>query len=421
MPIMIPAMKIDDAIKRYCAGESLESICRTLHVDFYAIKRAFASHGIPIRTRTEAAMLKQPSRDISYVAERYAQGETMENIRKSLHLGILTVRHLIIEQGGIIRKCQDRRWKEPPWAEDMVSRYVAGESLAALSEVFRSYPDALRKILKARDISIRDFRTSATLAVRRMPKEWRNARGRKAAEKTRKQLDNTAIVNAYLSGESENSIAKRMNVSRDVITKRLQVAGIQRRNTTEANRLRQSQRSPEERRAGMLAAQAASRGRTIGIEEKTRNAQKRQAIGFTRSKTEPILTKWLADRGLTVIPQQAIGPYNVDIGTFPIAVEVLGGGWHRYNPLHAERTRYILNAGWHLVFIWVNESRYPLQPEVTDYIISFLQEASRNPSMIREYRVIRGNGQELTRGSANSEQITLVAPGHKALNGGARD
>jgi hypothetical protein len=118
----------------------------------------------------------------------------------------------------------------------------------------------------------------------------------------------------------------------------------------------------------------------------------------------------LQDRGIPTIAQQAIGPYNCDLGAYPVAVEVFGGGWHWYGDHVAivpKRFRYILDAGWHILAVKI-DAAFPLTSVTADYIAAYIQQARSDPSSRREYRVIRGAGETLASGSADDDQISIV-------------
>ena len=206
------------------------------------------------------------------------------------------------------------------------------------------------------------------------------------------------IVERYVGGESVNAIARSYGISRRAVDRRLDAAGVTRRDQVEANRLMMATRTPEENAANARAAHEAVRGRARPIEERAKAAATRERLHAHRSQTsehEAALVVALRARGLDVIPQKAIGPYNVDLATGAVAVEVFGGGWHAYG-VHRKRTperlRYILDQGWNLVIVWASRERWPIGPGACDYIAAFAEEAGRNPAIRGEYRVIWGDG-----------------------------
>lgn len=226
-------------------------------------------------------------------------------------------------------------------------------------------------------------------------------------------LPDEEIIRRYTSGESENALAKSFGVSRSAIRARLVANHIEIRDQVSANRLLAQTTPAEEHLRRIKIAQNSVRGRIVPEEEKVRRAITREQKALGRSQAEIMLVEWLVERGLEVTPQKAIGIYNVDIASYPVAVEIFGGSWHREKPGHIQRALYILNHGWHLIVIWTHARRSPISPSAADYIVTFLQEISSNPTSVGQYRVIRGDGKELAKGSADSDNITFVVSGYE--------
>src|SRR5579859_2790695 len=154
------------------------------------------------------------------------------------------------------------------------------------------------------------------------------------------------IVARYVAGESENALANVYCTTRAVVRSHLRSAGITLRGQTEANRLSSAARTPEQHRRYVEAAHIAARAHVQSFDEKAKRAKTRQERGLGVSPAELLLAEWLKQRGIEMTPQLAIGPYNVDLGTYPVAVEIFGGGWHaygRHRRLAPERYRYLLD------------------------------------------------------------------------------
>lgn len=230
-------------------------------------------------------------------------------------------------------------------------------------------------------------------------------------------LDDAAIVAAYQSGESELSLSKRYGVGRPTIRLRLIRAGVTVRRPSEAAYAMNGALTAEERAARAMAAQGAVRGTKRSESELAGYARGRERNGAFGSDGERLLAALLEERGFYPIPQKAIGRYNVDVAASDtIAVEVLGGNWHARKRIHATRTPYILNAGWHLIFIWNQQTFSPITAGAAEYVDTFAEEVRWHPTEPRQYRVIRGDGKLLSAGSADSKEFALVPPtrGRKA-------
>lgn len=218
------------------------------------------------------------------------------------------------------------------------------------------------------------------------------------------------IAARYSDGESVLSLAAEVGVSRPTLIKHLREAGVEIRGRSKAGRVRASRMTPAERAAQAAAAHAAVRGKSMDDLDKLRRALTRESKGGPQSGGEVDLANWLNERGENVTHQRAIGPYNVDLACLPVAVEVLGGGWHSINPKHLKRTPYILDAGWHLVMVWDYEGRSALGPGAADYLVTFLEEMRRNPSATSQYRVIAGDGELLAARSREDDEFPLEPP-----------
>lgn len=262
------------------------------------------------------------------------------------------------------------RKTEIPNFDNLIQRYLAGESINELaSEIGVGYKVLWRRFRKA-GIDIR-------------PKRF--------------DLPVDEIVSRYTAGESEQSIARSLGVDRKVIRLRLTEQNIAIRNISDTMYIRWENATAEERQQMLSPAHDAVRGT-----KRTMIDLKRRALGKQRSKAhasaiEYQLAHWLNDRGIDVVQQKAIGPYNVDIAIEEprIAIEIFGGNFHatgRHQSRFFKRTKYILDQGWHFVIVWVDGRRYPMSVSCADYIITFANELRSNPSTICKYRVIRGDG-----------------------------
>lgn len=226
----------------------------------------------------------------------------------------------------------------------------------------------------------------------------------------RVHIDVDELVRRYVAGESEKALAEAFGVGRTAVRLRLQKAGVERRNRSAAMSTRMSRTDPDERARLAAAAHEARRGQKESPELKLKRAAAREGkIDGNVSPAEILLLEDLRGRDLDVIPQKAVGPYNIDVATGTVAVEILGGTWHRAKR-HGERLRYILDAGWDVIYIWVDGIKFPLGPGAGDYVVSHLQFRERAPSEPRCYRVIRGTGEFLTGGSADGDDIPDVIP-----------
>ncbi len=224
-------------------------------------------------------------------------------------------------------------------------------------------------------------------------------------------LDANNIINAYISGKSIKQLSGEFGTTRAIINTVLIKHNITLRSLAEANRLIMSTRTPEQNRQNTAKAHEAARNHVHTIEEKTKRANTRMVKGLHVSPLELLVQVWLSQRGINTTAQFAIGPYNCDLATSTVAVEIYGGGWHsggRHAQRSPERFKHFFDSGWNVVIIWIDGRRYPLGVAAADYIAAFCELARLNPSMRSEYRMIRGDGQLVASGSNNPDDPAFI-------------
>lgn len=271
--------------------------------------------------------------------------------------------------------------------------YLAGQTFKEAAAEVGMDKNSLRLILKRRGIEAR-------------PKV-----GRPSPSKLPIPAD---LVDLYVrTGWSEKRLAELHDVSRMTVRRWLEDAGVERRDRKAANRLHLSTLSPEQRSAKAAAAHDAVRGSRRTDEHAEKIARTKELIGYGGpvSPGAERLCAELHRRRVDFRRETAVGRYNVDVTlrAHPVAVEVLGGNWHRAKPIHAVRTPSILNAGWHLIFVW-DTRRQPLGIGAVDQIVALAEAASVDPAALREYWVIRGDGKLIASGRADDDEFPLVPP-----------
>ena len=220
------------------------------------------------------------------------------------------------------------------------------------------------------------------------------------------------ICDAYLAGVSENELAKTHGIPRTKVGTILRYAGIPRRDQATANRLMVAARTPEENVRNTEAAHAAVRGVKHTWDRRCASAQRRHGQPPAVA-TELLYAAWLRLRGIATVPQHAIGPYNCDLGAEPVAVEIFGGNWHghgKHAAKFAERGHYILDQGWALVIVWVDQVKQCLTEASADYLAAFVEEARRDPSLRGQYRVVWGDGEEVPTAGKQLDDFASVPP-----------
>ena len=215
-----------------------------------------------------------------------------------------------------------------------------------------------------------------------------------AAERV--SLDINDLVRRYLAGESVKQASKRLGVGRPTIIRRLANAGVTIRNRSEAmfNRMAVTPKSERTRLASF--AHNAIRGKRQSNEHRIKIAKTRESLAVPVGAHRKLMNL-LKERGLTCIAEKAVDRYNLDIAAteYPVAVELFGGGWHG-NGRHAnrfpDRTEFLLNQGWNLIIVWLEERRTKNLIAAADYIVTYCKKLCEKESTRSEYLVIRGDG-----------------------------
>ena len=225
-------------------------------------------------------------------------------------------------------------------------------------------------------------------------------------------LDVDYLVREYRSGRSVLDLARECGVGRPTVTQRLVKAGVVIRSIGEQNLISFDRIGPERRAAMTKAAHDAVRGVPKNFEGLVKAAITKQR---TLSSVSPLETRVMEDlrgRCIDPIPQLAVGPYNCDIACHPVAVEIFGGGWHlsgRHLARAEKRIRYLGDAGWHvlMLIVGINANPYIYRDDTCDYLVSYINEARRNPSARREYRMVDCRGETLAAGGCDDRDVSI--------------
>lgn len=265
------------------------------------------------------------------------------------------------------------RYIEVSNLDNLIERYEAGETVEKLASEIGIGPTTLLVKMRRAGVTHRNWE--------------------------RVSIPTDEIVARYIAGETEQALAAAYGVTRGAIRVRLKKSGVYIRTISDTMRVRWDNATPETAARMLNAAHDAARNRVVPDTERILRAQTRESRVAHASPVEHTLAAALRDAGYFVTQQKAVWKYNVDIALQPpsIAVEVFGGGWHakgRHLTRFHQRGKYILDAGWHMVIIWVDGLRYPLGVDGVNRVIAFAQEFSRDPAAPRQYRVILGDGQD---------------------------
>lgn len=202
-------------------------------------------------------------------------------------------------------------------------------------------------------------------------------------------LPQDEIISRYIAGESELTLATAFNCSRGTISKILHNNFIPRRSGSEANCVRMSKFSIEERKKIVSQANSAMRGKNPikRLTKKAISAENHQSI-IKVGPGEIEIGEALKKIGHQIIRQKAIGIYNIDIVFGTVAVEVKFGTHSRSGATKSsKRIKQIIESGYKPVIVLFMDMTSIA--EGLDDIVALLDSISRKPSLVGQYWVIR--------------------------------
>ncbi len=206
------------------------------------------------------------------------------------------------------------------------------------------------------------------------------------------------ILAMYESGTSENMIAKHFNVSRNVIRRYLLSNNANIRTQSEAEKLKWSQMSDEQRTKQVESAHKAASGRTRSTLEKIKMAISREQslANYHIGIGEPEFRQFLDKQGIQYIYQKAVDGYNLDFAIGKVAVELTAftGRYRSSNAIQKQRIKNLFNRGYQVLAVEFDcvESLLNFASE----IITHVNRINRFNSITRQYWVIRCRKQDCT-------------------------
>lgn len=217
------------------------------------------------------------------------------------------------------------------------------------------------------------------------------------------------LLRMYKSGMWKNEIAESTGISEGSVGKYLEKLGIPiADNRSEAMSNRLDRMTAKERSEFTKPAHDAVRGMKRTNADLAKRAKGKEKAGKLNGKAEKDLYKLLVERGLDPVPQKAVWIYNIDFMIGNVAVEVTGRNRKRSDfPAYKKRIKYLLNSGLALVYVWAN-SAFPLETGAAEYIASFCEQASSDPSVFGKYWVIRRDGKLMSSGGPNDNEFAGI-------------
>lgn len=277
--------------------------------------------------------------------------------------------------------------------------YLSGQSFDKVATTLgRKSSEGIRIALKRRGIKAR-------------PKAGRPAHNRMAPPDD--------LTTRFKRGDSVLAISEAYGVARGTVARWLDEAGCNQRTASEATTIRMGRLSPDERSRQTQAAHARIQAmeRPDDWQEAIARGREHVQYGGRTSPGTDALCRMLTAEKILHVREKAIGRYNVDIAlpTPQIAVEVLGGNWHGSKEIHRRRTPYILNEGWHMLFVWATKGCKVSSGAFKD-LVTYAETLRLDPPASSQYRVIRGDGKVVSAGGADDDEFPLVPPSRANLD-----
>lgn len=279
---------------------------------------------------------------------------------------------------------------------DTVNLYLSGVSATAIK---RKYGCSLKAVLNCLQRE----------GVYMSGKDWKNFLFRKTG------LHPDDLLALYNSGLWKNEIAVRIGISESAVGRYLSFLGVPiAENSSQAVKRIHERGGKEWSISVSDSAHKAVKGIKRTEESLMQRAYTLETIGRFGSITERLLFDMLVERGVNPVPQKAFSKYNIDLMIGNVAVEITGRGRKPKDiPAIKERIKLLLNSGYSMIWVWANKS-FPIETGAADYIVSYCQELSLNPSIVGEYRVIRRDGKLISCGGPDSDDFPGV---FSAING----
>lgn len=216
-------------------------------------------------------------------------------------------------------------------------------------------------------------------------------------------IDANNVVSAFSAGISIKQLAEIENVSRGVIYRILRENNVTPRNRSEAMYVRMANTTQEERAYLTKKAHDAVRGVKRTHKELCKRAVAKQFNLQVAGRGERKIIEELKNRGIESIHQLAIDKFNIDVAIPNVAVELCvscgTNPLRRYH--HAEKVEYLCKRNWVVIFIMLRKTSEYTSLH-TDYIVSKIEQFSRDKTIGGSYWVVGRNCELHATGSFHS-------------------
>lgn len=335
--------------------------------------------------------------DADDLVQRYVGGETMASLSKRFRTDRTTI-HVVLSEHGVqprdpveARLSARRRIVD---GDDLAARYVVGESVHALSKRFGVDQYVVRRVLREHDVPLRDRADAFSLVVH--------------------ALDEDAIAARYMAGESVKELLRAFRTSDGRVQRILRERNIPVRGMTEANRLMAARLTDADHHA-RSARHATAWEVPVRLDPFTpRYPDGLRQSAITRQTTlamqqpDELKVRALLPPGWADCEQFAVDWYNLDFTHGSVAVEVHSSPAHPFRiAANMRRTVDLAEHGWHVAYVWLTR-RHPLTAVGVAEYVTHVERLDRDPSPRRQYVVVGGGGELVSAGHTDTEHRTLM-------------
>ncbi len=221
------------------------------------------------------------------------------------------------------------------------------------------------------------------------------------------------LIHRYQTGESLLKLSRDCGRSVTMLQRHFRKRGVSLRGWSAAQRIVWQDRDRAATVAQCSAAWRASRGAPVPEERLRKIARAR---GRRVGRYEQRVARLLREAGFQVQTQLPVNRYNLDVAIFASRVAVEIEGRPLYSPRERrrllERTKHLTSAGWRVLYVYLR-SRYPcpvIRPTsaVVEHVVALTQGRGLHPAAGGGYRVIRSDGQPLSRSCFHLDGVPQV-------------
>jgi hypothetical protein len=319
--------------------------------------------------------MKKPINTDNLVRD-YLAGKSLRQLSEKFNLGIMSVRARLVGRGVTIRGAFKKPVITAEMVDSWVADYQAGKTVRDIVKESGCDPHTISDKLKERNV---EFRTRAEYT--------KIGKGRVSAERFPEGLIDR-IVSDYQAGKTVVEISRDTGVNVGTIYNRLAEREVT-RTGSDASQMRYSTTDAAYRKRITAAAHKANVGRVHPPEE----------------------LEALRGLGYTIIPQRALGSYNLDIGLEECRVSVeVQSGWP-YSFLGAKpalkRLKYVLGQGWSILFVAIRGEGF-IFPGIVQKVLTFCDLAGGEESPCGQYGVVRSDGKRFTKKCPNPDGFSRI-------------